>query len=759
MPSELGPDLPPRKPTTSAKTLREEPTLPTAEGSPPELELPTQTVAGVLPTAPEAVSSTLPPVAESTPVSDDTSQRLQLATAAAALGTWDFEPATGQLVWDARCRELFDCAPQTEVDYNYFLDRLHPDDRRHVDRLVQSVLAGQNGGEFEVEYRVLRQAGNGFRWIRATGRAIFAPASAQMFAVETALPIAPQALRFIGTVQDITQRKQDEEVVRGLLSISGRLNSTLELNSLLDVLVDESMRMVEAESGVAGLFTPEGMVCHTYHHKGVILPFDYCWPSGQGLPGWIIQHKQSYLTNDVAQDAQIGPEIREKFDILSALSTPIISSQGDLLGFFELHNSHKPLGFTTTDQEHLVAVSQTAAIAIQNALAYRNLQRAEAELKEVDRRKDEFLATLAHELRNPLAPLRNGLQLLKIADEDRQLRVEAQLIMERQLSQMVRLIDDLLDVSRISLGRIELRKERVALSRVLLQAFETIRPLIQERQHHLELPEFEQPIFVTADLTRMTQVFANLLNNAAKYTDAGGHIKVTAAIDGDFVKVTVRDNGIGIPANMLKRIFEMFTQVKRSLELNEGGLGIGLTLVQRLVQMHGGDVEALSDGEGFGSAFVVRLPLADHDDTKEGMKMRELIDQATGKMRILVVDDNRDAANSLARLLSLLGHETSTAYDGLEALETAEKFSPEIVLLDIGMPKLSGYEVCRRLRELKPNATGRRVGIIALTGWGQVSDRKNSEAAGFDDHLVKPVDLATLQGVLRRLSGPREGAA
>jgi PAS domain S-box-containing protein len=389
------------------------------------------------------------------------------------------------------------------------------------------------------------------------------------------------------------------------------------------------------------------------------------------------------------------------------------------------------------------------------ALAQLNeiLQESSNKLSTMDRRKDEFLATLAHELRNPLAPLRNGLQLLKLAKDDPGLLERTRHMMDLQLGQMVRLIDDLLDVGRISNDRIDLNKEVTSLDKVIRQAIETSGPLIDAQQHKLTIDMPAREIVLDADVVRLTQVFANLLNNAAKYTPRNGSISVKAAQRGDAVIVRVIDNGIGIPQEMLPRVFDMFMQVDKSLERAQGGLGIGLSLVKRLVEMHGGIVEAHSKGPGMGSEFVVRLPAAKiaAADERAGLGENATPVASLGH-RILVVDDNVDAAMSLAVLLGLLGHETRTAHDGLEAMAVADQFKPDVALLDIGMPKLNGYETARRMRQ---ETWGQQMLLVALTGWGQETDRARSDDAGFNSHLVKPVDIAEIQRVLARKRAPR----
>jgi PAS domain S-box-containing protein len=376
----------------------------------------------------------------------------------------------------------------------------------------------------------------------------------------------------------------------------------------------------------------------------------------------------------------------------------------------------------------------------------------EAALREADRRKDEFLAVLAHELRNPLAPLRNGLQVLRLS-ADPAAQEETREMMDRQLAQMVRLIDDLLDVSRISRNKLELRKARLPLAAVVENAVETARPLLDAKGHSLAVTLPPEPVYLDADLTRLAQVFWNLLHNAAKYTDPGGRIELTAGREGGAVVVTVRDTGVGIPAPALPGLFTLFSQVDHSLERAEGGLGIGLALVKGLVEMHGGTVAARSAGPGQGSEFVVRLPVAEGPGAAAGPPAGGPA-PPSARRRVLIVDDNRDGAASLGRMLSLLGHDTRTAHDGLEALELAEAFRPDVLLLDIGLPKLNGYDVCRRLRD---RPWGRAALIVAVTGYGQEDDRRRAREAGFDQHLVKPVRFAALQGLLAGLPAAPAG--
>jgi PAS domain S-box-containing protein len=368
-----------------------------------------------------------------------------------------------------------------------------------------------------------------------------------------------------------------------------------------------------------------------------------------------------------------------------------------------------------------------------------------AELREADRHKDEFLATLSHELRGPLAPLRNTLEILKRAGADPDVLERARRTMERQLDQLVRLVDDLLDVGRISRGRIELRRQRVELASVIHHAVEAVRAAPECRDHDITVTLPTQQLYLDADPVRLVQAFGNLLNNGCKYSSPGARITLTAQRQGSDVVVTVKDEGIGIAADVLPKIFEMFAHGRSGGE--HGGLGIGLALAKRLVEMHGGSIEARSEGAGRGSEFVVRFPLL-VEEAAQPAAPPSAEPRSTGSRRFLVVDDNEDSASSLALLLQISGHEIHVAHDGLEALAAAEQFRPDVALLDIGLPKLNGHDVARRIRA---QPWGRGMVLVALTGWGQDVERRKSKEAGFDHHVVKPVDYAAL---LRLLEPP-----
>jgi signal transduction histidine kinase/DNA-binding response OmpR family regulator len=426
--------------------------------------------------------------------------------------------------------------------------------------------------------------------------------------------------------------------------------------------------------------------------------------------------------------------------VKSYLALAVRSRTGEVLG--GLFFGHPEPGVFTERSERAVAgIAAHAAAALDGARLYKQRAELVEQLRESDRRKDEFLATLSHELRNPLAPLQNALQSMRLTGEGAVSNGKLHEIMERQVGHLVRLVDDLLEVSRISRGTFQLRRERVEVAAVVRNAIETSEPLLRAASHELSVALPEEPLFVEGDPTRLTQIFANLLNNSAKYTPAGGHIGIRAARDGDAVVISVTDDGIGITPEALPRIFEMFTRGGSTIG-DQGGLGIGLALVKKLAEMHGGSVVAKSEGPGCGSEFTFRLPLAAATSARGVERTATPVPR---NKRVLVVDDNEDAAETLAMLLGLIGADVRVAHDGPAALAAFAAFAPEVVLLDIGMPGMDGYEVARRLRALDP---ARDTSIVALTGWGQSEDRRLAREAGFDHHLVKPANVDALRAIL-----------
>lgn len=453
------------------------------------------------------------------------------------------------------------------------------------------------------------------------------------------------------------------------------------------------------------------------------------------------------VIDDVAAESRMAFPSNAPF--VSAVSVPVFRGKKPY-GILVLHKSVRQ-GFSDETVRVLQSVANMLGFAVEREHLEQQLRHRAESLAEEAQRKDEFLAMLAHELRNPLAPIRNAVQIIRMKGFASPSVQQANEIIDRQVQQMVRLVDDLLDVSRISRGKVQLRIEKTDLNSIVARAVESVRPLIDARKHELTLAMAMPTVWLNGDSARLVQILSNLLNNAAKYTDSGGRLWLTAERSGDDAVLRVRDSGIGIRSDLLPKIFDLFVQSDRDLDRSEGGLGIGLTLARRLVEMHGGSLSATSAGLGLGSEFVVRLPaLVESErisETASGGETRKIPPAA--RRRVLVVDDNVDAAASLAMLLQLQMHEVHLAHDGQSALAEAEKFRPEVIFLDIGLPGMDGYEVARTLR--------RKIGhedlvLVAMTGYGQEDDRRASQAAGFDGHLVKPADLAAVSGYLKHVN-------
>jgi len=544
---------------------------------------------------------------------------------------------------------------------------------------------------------------------------------------DSAAPIKDQNGRISGCVlifRDISQRKKWEDVAAGRLLDARLLAAIVESSD--DAIVSKSLDGIIRtwNVGAERLFgyTAEEAVGR---HISLVIPQDRIAEEDKIIASLKAGQRVDHFETE--RRGRDGRRIQVSLTI-----SPIKDEAGTVVGASKIARD-------ITERKH--AESERDRLN-------ENLAKLAADLSQVDRRKNEFLATLAHELRNPLAPIRNMLEVLKRGN--RETAPQAVATMERQLGQLVRLVDDLLDISRITHNRIELRKSRVDVAAAVEQAVEAARPLADESGHAIEVALPQESIHVNADPVRLTQIIDNLLNNSCKYTPPGGRISVKAERDGDEAVITVADTGIGIPPGNLSTIFEMFTQILGALERSRGGLGIGLTLVKRLVEMHGGEIEARSEGEGKGSQFIIRLPVS--MEAGKAPPAAKVPHEPARTHRILVVDDNQDAATSLATLLQMTGHESFTAFDGPAALEAMERHRPDVVLLDIGLPGVSGYEVCRRART---QPWGADITYIALTGWGQAEDRRRTQEAGFDGHLVKPVEFGALIAQLDSLETTR----
>jgi signal transduction histidine kinase/CheY-like chemotaxis protein len=474
---------------------------------------------------------------------------------------------------------------------------------------------------------------------------------------------------------------------------------------------------------------------------------------GQAVCRTVALNCEPIVATHIQRSEDPKVQLVKRYGIQAYACNPLII-EGRLLGTLCFASRQRDQ-FDSDELEFLKTICQYVTVAHERVRLIR-------QLRETDYRKDEFLATLAHELRNPLAPISNGLQIMRLSGNNGAPAEQALTVMERQLRQLVRLIDDLLDVSRITQGKLSLRKERVELATMIKNAVDTISPLIEASGHELTISLPPQPIYLDADPVRLAQVFSNLLNNAAKYTESGGHIWLTAELSPSAITegarrevvVTVRDTGMGIPAEALPSIFEIFKQVDRSLEKSQGGLGIGLTLVKRLAEMHGGSVSVRSQ-VGRGSQFAIHLPVVSASPGPQPPSSQDERSASAVKCRILVADDNRDAAESMSMMLRLMGHEVRTVHDGVQAVDEAAAFRPDVILLDIGMPQLNGYEAARRIREQR---WGKGMVLVALTGWGKEEDKHRASEVGFDQHFTKPVNAADLERLMLGLgadSSPR----
>ncbi|SIN87393.1 PAS domain S-box-containing protein [Singulisphaera sp. GP187] len=678
--------------------------------------------------------------------------RLEGILSAAEIGAWTVSFETGRASVDRNVAALFgvDERELADVGPDFFIERLHPDDREQV--AAGLAHSRETGALYEAEFRIVKPDGS-LRWAANRGR--------------LRCDAAGRPLALDGVVLDITERKQAEHdvaahlatetrrsnLLRQVAAASRSINASLSVESVARIVSEEARVIIGAHFSITHLTVGEdwNQAIQTVSQSNAsnALSPDVEAFDGTALDALVRQTNQPIRLSQAELEAHPawkkfgGPREDSPNATHGWLAVPLIGHGGRNLGLIRL--SGKDEGeFTEEDEAVLTQLAAIAAVGIENARLYQAL-------RETDHRKDEFLATLAHELRNPLAPIRTGLQILRLRREANQTDQTLDM-MERQLGHMVHLIDDLMDVSRVSSGKITLRTERIELKTVVESAVETSRQLIEESGHELVIKLPAEPIVLEADRTRLGQVLANLLNNAAKYSEPGGRIELTTQRVGDEALIRVKDTGVGIPAEMLPKIFDMFTQVGASLERSQGGLGIGLTLVRRLVELHGGRIEARSKGSGHGSEFEIRLPaVGANPDAQQSVKssLEREASEPAAKPRLLVVDDNQDSANTLARLLKLTGHEVRTAYDGNEALREADAFQPTLVLLDIGLPGMNGYEVAEELRR---NQRLEGVTLIALTGWGQAEDRRRSREAGFDHHLVKPVDPDALQELMRSIA-------
>ena len=628
--------------------------------------------------------------ARATAALQESRARFDLVREGAQIGFWFCDLPFDTLIWDNRVKEHFWLPPSAVVTIDTFYERLHPADREFTRSAIAASIA--NRTLYDIEYRTVSDAG-AERWIRAIGRTFY--------------DASGQPIRFDGVTLDITDRKRMDDALR---ESEKRFRNMADHAPVMIWITDPDGSCTYLSRSWYEFTgqTPETALGHGW--------LDATHPDDQAVAA------ETFLAANSRQEAfRLDYRLRKvdgSYAWAIDSAAPRFGADGEFLGY------------------------------VGSVLDITERKRMEDALKEGDRRKDEFLAMLAHELRNPLAPIRNATEVLRVAGEGDPSRVWARDVIERQTQHITRMVDDLLDVSRITQRKIVLRRERVDAAAILERSVEASRPLIDARRQRL-MVTLTPAVTLDADQTRLVQVFANLLNNASKFTDEGGDISLVASVDHDELVVSVRDSGVGIAAELLPHVFDLFTQADRSLDRSQGGLGIGLTLVRLLVELHGGSVAAQSDGLGAGSVFTVRLPLA--GQVEQGSADAPIVSTAPSRdatRRILLVEDNVDSAEMLSVMLSLHGFTTDIAHDGEEALQVAARFAPHIVCCDIGLPRMDGYEVARRLRSLLPPASF----LIAISGYGQDHDRARSAEAGFDHHLTKPVEPTVLLALLDGLS-------
>lgn len=611
-------------------------------------------------------------------------QQARLALDVARLGTWTWSVADGSVQADTRCRQIFGVDRYAELTLDAVMQRIHPNDREPIRNALQAALVVGEHGRYNQDLRFVHPDGT-VRFAVLRGRTQFA-----------------------GDGPD----RHPVEVFGSMIDVTDQVSTSDKYRSLFDS-IDQGFCVVEV----------------IFDAVGKAVDYRFLETNARFADQTGLVDVVGKRARDLVPDQE--EHWHEIYGRVAITGEPVrLESQARALGrWYEVYASR--VGDPLAHQVAILFADITER------------KRTQAAEREADRRKDAFLATLAHELRNPLAPLRTSLHVLTNTDEPRTVK-RLYDIMGRQVDQLSRLVDDLMEVSRITRGQVDLRMEPVELASVVRNAVETSRPLIDQSGQTLTVTLPQAPLQVHADAVRLAQVVTNLLNNAARYGRGGGNIALRLSRDGDEAVIAVRDEGIGIPADKLQVVFELFTQLDRHAGQAQGGLGIGLSLVRSLVQMHGGVVTATSEGLGRGSEFAVRLPLHVAFHPVSALPEPHLANSLSG-LRVLVADDNRDAADSLGEWLSQVGAETCVTHGGRAALVALQEQVPDVVLLDLGMPDVDGFDVARQLRA---DQRYDRTRLIALTGWGQAIDRDRTAASGFDGHLTKPADLSALHAVL-----------
>jgi PAS domain S-box-containing protein len=660
---------------------------------------------------------------------------LSLAMRGGRMGAWSRNMLTNDVWWSRELEEIFGLPPGGfEGNHRGFRAFVHPDDAATVEAVVSSAVAART--DYVMEFR-FRHASGDYRWMEGRGRGIYGADG------------TPRWLHGIGI--DVTERKAAEQANRLLV----RLDDAVRALADADEITQTAARMLGGHLAVnrcayatveADEDTFELSGNYTSGTHSIVGRYRFRQFGEACLR--LMRAGEPYVVVDSRADDRITPgdlAAYERTAIRAVVCVPIHKA-GRFVAAMAVHTV-APRPWSPAEIELVQRVANRCWESLERARVQRERAELLAAAEAANRAKDEFLAMLGHELRNPLAPILTALQLMRLRGEDASMR--ERVVIERQITHLTRLVDDLLDVARIARGKVELKLEALEIADVVARAIEVASPVLEQRTQTLEIDVPDRGLVVEGDAARLTQVLANLLNNAAKYTPPGGHITIAAAAAGRDVEVRVRDNGLGIAPAALPRVFDLFVQGGQALDRAEGGLGLGLTIVRSLTERHGGSVTAHSEGAGRGSEFVVRLPLTQRPVTAAGPAPAEAAVEAAppAGARVLIVDDNVDAAEMLAHVLTIKGHQTWVAHDGPSALRVAEEAQPDAALLDIGLPVMDGYELAGRLRE---SAGGRGIRLVAVTGYGQPADRLRSAAAGFHHHLVKPIDLDEVVAVLER---------
>ena len=663
------------------------------------------------------------------------SERLALALAAGRLGEWSWDAKRDVLTYSARAREICGLPDTSPLNRVRTREVVHPDDRELVRRVFDAAVF--NGREYTIEHRVVSATRQ--RWVRSSGRPRY-DAKGELLGV-------------FGVLQDVSTD-------RFLLLVDDAVRHLTEP----DEITSMAARVLGQHLGVercAYAFVEDDQ--DTFHIAGnytngldsIVGSYRFREFSAECLR--LMRAGKPFVVDDSERDERVSEDDRRAYrqtGIAGVICASIIK-RGRFVAAMAVHTK-APRAWQPWEVDLVQQVASRCWESIERARIERERKSLLEAAQSANRAKDEFLAMLGHELRNPLAPILTALQIMKLKDEDTSARERT--VIERQVSHLTRLVEDLLDVSAIARGKVALKRELIELGDVVQRAIEVASPLLEQRKHTLGVQMPERGLLVHGDMARLTQVVANLLTNAGKYTPSGGTITISAAVRGSEVVLRVADNGVGMTPEVLAHAFDLFVQGRQASDRARGGLGLGLSIVKSLVERHGGAVSAHSDGVGRGSELVVRLPLAERDAASLSAQVPPSSTrvEASPALTILVVDDNDDAAEMMAEALTFHGCRVHVAHDGPAALRLGRQHAVDIAFLDIGLPVMDGYELARRLRELPNTAPA---WLVAVTGYGQESDRRRAVEAGFQQHLVKPVDLAAIANIVKQVESQRPTAS